>query len=143
MTTTYDNDNIFAKILRGEAPCHNLFEDEETFVFLNIMPESKGHSLVIPKFAAADIYEIEESYLMAMARTSKRMAAALREAFRPDGMFVYQLNGAVAGQTVFHIHMHLVPRYKGVALRSHEEGMEAGEVLEEQAEKIRAALKSL
>ena len=80
---------------------------------------------------------------MAMARTSKRMAAALQEAFRPDGMFVYQLNGKVAGQTVFHIHTHLVPRYKGVPLRSHEEGMEANEVLEEQAEKIRAALKSL
>lgn len=143
MTTTYDNDNIFAKILRGEASCHNLFEDEETFAFLNIMPESKGHSLVIPKSAVADIYQIEESYLVAMVRTSKRMAMALREAFRPDGMFVYQLNGEAAGQTVFHIHTHLVPRYKGVPLRSHEEGMEANEVLEEQAEKIRAALKSL
>lgn len=142
MTTTYDNDNIFAKILRGDAPCQNLFEDDETLAFLNIMPESKGHSLVIPKSAASNIYQIDESYLIAMARTSKRMAEALRKAFRPDGMLVYQLNGKAAGQTVFHIHTHLVPRYEGVPLRSHEEGIEASEVLESQAEKIRAALKS-
>ena len=139
----YDSDNIFAKILRGEAPCHKLHEDGESLAFLNIMPESKGHTLVIPKYPAVDIFELDDAPLEAMARTAKRMALALREAFKPDGMFVYQLNGEAAGQSVFHIHTHVVPRYQGVALRSHEAGMEADEVLREQAELIRTALRSL
>lgn len=139
----YDHQNIFAKILRGEAPCHKLHEDEETLAFLNIMPESKGHSLVIPKFPATDIFSLDDERLVSMMKTARRMALALRRTFTPDGMYVYQLNGAAAGQSVFHVHVHLVPRYAGVALRAHEQGMEAVEVLEEQAEKIRAALDSI
>ena len=136
----YDNDNIFAKILRGEAPCHKLYEDDATLSFLNIMPESKGHSLVIPKCPAADIFAIDDKHLAAMAKTTRLMALALRKAFAPQGIFVYQLNGAAAGQTVFHIHAHVVPRYEGIALRSHEAGMEEQKLLEQQAQQIRSAL---
>ena len=139
----YDQDNIFAKILRGEAPCHKLHEDEEVLAFLNIMPESKGHSLVIPKYPAVDIFGLDDKHLAAMAKIARQMALALREAFKPEGMFIYQLNGAAAGQSVFHIHTHVVPRYEGVTLRSHEAGMEDDKILEEQAQRIRAALGSL
>ena len=139
----YDTENIFAKILRGEAPCHKLHEDEATLAFLNIMPESKGHSLVIPKCPAVDIFGIDDAHLAAMAKAARRMALALRKAFAPEGMFIYQLNGAAAGQSVFHIHTHVVPRYEGVALRSHEAGMEDDKILVQQAQQIRAALDSL
>lgn len=139
----YDNDNIFAKILRAEAPCHKLHEDGEVLAFLNIMPESKGHCLVIPKCPAVDVFGIDDAHLAAMAKAARRMACALRQAFAPDGMFIYQLNGAAAGQSVFHIHTHVVPRYKGVALRPHDAGMEDEQVLAEQAQQIRAALDAL
>ena len=139
----YDRENIFAKILRGEAPCHKLREDEMTLSFLNIMPESKGHALVIPKYPARDIFSLPAAHLSALMAEAQRTAAALREAFAPEGMFLYQLNGVAAGQSVFHIHMHVVPRYEGVPLRSHEEGMEDNAVLAEQAEQVRAALERL
>lgn len=139
----YDDQNIFAKILRGETPCHRLYEDEETLAFLNIMPESRGHSLVIPKFPATDIFGLDDGHLASLMKTTRRVALVLRTVFAPDGMQLYQLNGEAAGQSIFHIHVHLVPRYKGVTPRGHEEGIEAKEVLREQAEKIRAALNSV
>ena len=136
----YDSDNIFAKIIRGEIPAFTVYEDDATLAFMDVMPQSPGHTLVIPKTAAENLFDLELESATAVLKTTQLVAGAVLEAFRADGIMLNQFNGPVAGQTVFHFHMHIVPRYEGVPLRRHTGDMENSEVLEGQATKIRALL---
>jgi histidine triad (HIT) family protein len=138
----YDSDNIFAKIIRGEIPAFTVYEDDATLAFMDVMPQSPGHTLVIPKIAAENLFDIKLESATAVLKTTQLVAAAVLEAFKADGIMLNQFNGPVAGQTVFHFHMHIVPRYEGVPLRRHTGDMENAEVLEGQAAKIRALLPS-
>ena len=136
----YDNDNIFAKILRGDMPAVKVYEDDDTLAFMDVMPQSPGHTLVIPKVAAENLYDLPAAAGAAVLRTVQKLAPAVRDAMQADGIMLNQFNGPAAGQTVFHFHMHIVPRYDGVPLRRHTGDMEDMDVLESQADKIRAAL---
>jgi histidine triad (HIT) family protein len=136
----YDDNNIFAKILRDEIPAHKVFEDEHSLAFMDVMPQSDGHTLVISKCPAENLFELNSDYAARVMQTTQRVARAVNNAFVPDGLMLNQFNGSVAGQTVFHFHMHIVPRYEGLQLRSHGGGMAADGVLAEHAAKIRAAL---
>jgi histidine triad (HIT) family protein len=136
----YDSANIFAKILRGEAPCFKVFEDERTLSFLDIMPQAGGHTLVIPKFGAEDVFSLPADDLAATIVTTQRVAAAVKKAFAAPGVMIAQLNGSAAGQTVFHLHFHILPRFDGIDLRMHARGMADRDVLAAHAERIRAVL---
>ena len=136
----YDSDNIFAKIIRGEIPAFMVYEDDATLAFMDVMPQSPGHTLVIPKTAAENLFDLELESATAVLKTTQLVAGAVKEAFKADGIMLNQFNGSIAGQTVFHFHMHIVPRYEGVPLRRHTGDMENSEVLEGQATKIRALL---
>ncbi|HSN71916.1 MAG TPA: HIT family protein [Steroidobacteraceae bacterium] len=138
----YDRDNIFARILRGEVPAHRVYEDEYTLAFLDVMPQSVGHTLVIPKAEAENLFELDPEMLAHVIRTTQKVAAAVRKAFSPPGVMIAQLNGAGAGQSVFHLHFHVIPRYHGIDLKLHAREMEDGSVLAERAAKVRAALES-
>ena len=108
-------DCIFCRIVAGEAPSHRVFEDDDVLVFMDIQPVAEGHTLIIPKGHCDDLFEASEDAMAAVARVSVRVARAIREAFAPDGVFVAQTNGEAAGQTVFHYHLHLIPRRYGEA----------------------------
>ena len=136
----YDSDNIFAKIIRGEIPAFMVYEDDATLAFMDVMPQSPGHTLVIPKTPAQNLFDLELESATAVLKTTQLVAGAVKEAFKADGIMLNQFNGSIAGQTVFHFHMHIVPRYEGVPLRRHTGDMENSEVLEGQAAKIRALL---
>jgi len=138
----YDSDNIFAKILRGEIPAYKVYEDEATLAFMDVMPQSPGHTLVIPKTPAENLFDLPLDAGAAVLGTAQKVARAVQQAFHADGIMLSQLNGPAAGQSVFHFHVHIIPRYEGVPLRRHTGDMEDSEVLEEQAGKIRAALKA-
>src|ERR1700759_4270025 len=119
----YDPNNIFGKILRGEAPSARVFEDDHVLAFMDVFPQGRGHTLVIPKHAhARNLLDVEPEALQATILTTQRVARAVRTALKPDGVFVAQFNGAVAGQTIFHLHFHIIPRWDGVALGRHGEG---------------------
>lgn len=137
---TYDNNNIFAKILRGEIPAQTVYEDEHTLAFMDVMPQSPGHTLVIPKSPAENLFDLDPAAGVAVLATTQKVAAAVKTALHADGIMLNQFNGSAAGQTVFHFHMHIVPRFVGVALRRHSGEMENPDVLAAHAEKIRAAL---
>ncbi|MBH0005923.1 HIT family protein [Psychrobacter sp. SWN149] len=107
--TTYDNNNIFAKMLDGDIPYHKVYEDEHTLAFMDIMPQAEGHVLVIPKQKAVDLADLEPEYAAAVLMTSKKIMQAQRQVFAREGIIQMQLNGAQAGQTVFHYHIHLIP----------------------------------
>jgi histidine triad (HIT) family protein len=120
---TYDDGNIFAKILRGEAPAARVFEDEHVFAFMDVFPQSKGHTLVIPKRSSArNLLDEEPQVLSNLILGVQRVARAVRAALQPDGLVITQFNGSTAGQTVFHLHFHIIPRWEGVALSRHAEG---------------------
>lgn len=120
---TYDDGNIFAKILRGEMPAARVFEDEHVFAFMDVFPQSKGHTLVIPKHSTArNLLEEEPERLANLIQGVQRVAKAVRAALNPDGLVITQFNGAPAGQTVFHLHVHIIPRWDGVALGRHGAG---------------------
>lgn len=104
---------IFCKIANGEIPAATLYEDEDFRVILDLGPASKGHALILPKFHAANIYELSDEMAAKVMVLAKKMAAAMTEALKCDGFNIVQNNGECAGQTVFHFHMHLIPRYKG------------------------------
>ena len=137
----YDNTNIFAGILRGEIPAIRVYEDDQTFAMLDIMPQSIGHTLILPKSPAENIFDIDPDSAASVIRTTRLVARAIRAAFEPEGMLLQQFNGAAAGQTVFHFHMHIVPRYEDQPLRGHNRDMVNSAVLEQHAEQIRKALK--
>lgn len=140
---TYDDTNVFAKILRGELPCHKVYEDDETFAFLDIMPRADGHTLVIPKAPSVGIFDTPPETLCILLRCVKKLAPAVRDAMDAEGILIQQFNEAAAGQMVFHIHFHIVPRWSDVALKPHTGEMEDSDVLENNAEKIRDALAQL
>ena len=136
----YDRNNIFARILRGEAEAHVVLDEARCMAFMDAMPQSPGHALVIPKQPVADIFEIDRDALAALIETTWRVAKAVRRAFSPGGVMVTQLNGADAGQTVFHLHFHVIPRYAGERLTSHARSPAKSETLADHAARLRAAL---
>ena len=138
--TAYDPDNIFAKILKGEIPCHKLYEDEDTLAFLDIMPRTEGHALVITKEPALDLFGVSQEGLGKLMTVVQSLAPKIKEAVGAEGVLIQQFNGAVAGQTVFHLHVHIVPRKEGVPLRPEGAAMADPEGLKAPAEKIRAVL---
>ena len=142
MPAPYDTSNVFAKILRGELPCHKLYEDAETFAFMDIMPRGDGHCLVIPKKPSRNILDVDADSLAAVMRTTQKIARAAVKAFSADGVTVQQFNEPAGGQVVFHLHVHVIPRFEGVSLRPHSGQMEKSEILSANAEKIRTALAS-
>jgi histidine triad (HIT) family protein len=137
---TYDPGNIFARILRGEVPAHKVFEDTHTLAFMDVMPQAEGHTLVIPKWAAENLFDLPQESLVATILTTQRVARAVKKAFDAPGIMIAQLNGRDAGQSVFHIHFHIVPRYDGIDLRFHARDMADAKVLAGHAARIRAAL---
>jgi len=136
---SYDNDNIFAKILRGELPAHKVYQDEKTFVFMDIMPRADGHMLVIPKTPARNILDASAEQMAAVMATVQKMAHAGMTAFGADGITIQQFNEAAGGQIVFHLHVHVLPRHDGDKLRP-PGTMADAQVLEAHAGKIRSAL---
>ncbi|WP_310619496.1 HIT family protein [Flexibacterium corallicola] len=140
-TPAYDSNNIFAKILREEMPSHKVYEDDKTVVIMDIMPRADGHLLVLPKAPSRNILDIGEDDLAAVIKTAKKMALALVKAFDADGTTLTQFSEPAGGQVVFHTHVHVMPRHKGVELRPHTGKMADNAVLAEHAEKIRIALK--
>lgn len=136
----YDPDNIFAKILRGEAPAFKVYEDDHSMAFMDVMPQCEGHTLVIPKDAAENIGDIEPQILGATMQTVQKVAQAVQQAFASPGIMIAQLNGSAAGQTVFHLHFHIMPRFAGLEFKMHARDMEDFAKLEAHADRIRAAL---
>lgn len=136
----YDDQNLFAKILRGEIPCYKIYENEHTLAFMDIMPRSPGHTLVIPKAAARGILDIETEAFAEVARTSKKIAMAAVKAFGAEGIIVQQFSEAASGQVVFHLHMHVMPMTTGVELLPAQTRREDPKVLEEHAARMIAAL---
>ena len=139
--TAYDTNNIFAKILRGEIPCHKVYEDEHTFAFMDIMPRCPGHTLVIPKAPARNILDISPDSLAHVARTAKKIAVAPMKAFNASGITLQQFSEPSAGQVVYHLHVHVMPRVEGVALLPPASRKEDVKVLEDHATRMIAALK--
>jgi histidine triad (HIT) family protein len=120
---TYEDGNIFAKILRGEMPSAKVFEDSHVYSFMDVFPQSRGHTLVIPKHSTArNLLEEEPANLEALILGVQRVTRAVRAALNPDGIQVSQFNGAPAGQTIFHLHFHIIPRWNGVELGRHGAG---------------------
>ena len=140
MREPYDPDNIFTKIMRGEMPCHEVFQDDETFAFMDIMPRGEGHTLVIPKRGFRNLLDADLEGLAAVTRTVARVAQAQTEAFGADGITVQQFNEPAGGQVVFHYHVHVIPRFEGVKLRPHTGEMANDDLLAGHAEKLRKAL---
>ncbi len=114
---SYDDQNIFAKILRGEIPNVTVYEDDETLCFMDIMPRADGHCLVIPKTPCRNILDASPDQLNACMKTVNRVANAAMKAFGADGITLQQFNEAAGGQEVFHLHFHILPRHEGVATR--------------------------
>ena len=139
----YDNNNIFAKILRGELPCVKVYENDHVLAFLDIMPRSPGHTLVIPKAAARNIFDILPEDYAHVIRAAQKIAIAAKQAFNADGMTVAQYSETAGGQVVFHLHMHVMPRFEGTALLPAASIKEDAKVLEANAAKLIAALKDL
>ena len=136
----YDQGNIFAKILRGEIPAVKVYEDSRTLAFMDVMPEAEGHVLVVPKEPAEDILDLSHDGLSALMATVQKVAKAVDKALAPGGILLKQYNRAPAGQSVFHIHFHIVPRWEGVPMAPHGKVMVEAAHLEPIAAKIRSAL---
>ncbi|WP_159951251.1 HIT family protein [Rhizobium sp. 18065] len=138
--SAYDPNNIFAKILKGDIPSVKLYEDEDTLAFMDVMPQAPGHLLVIPKQGSRNLLDADPAVLVTLMPVVQKLASAAKEAFDADGVYVAQFNEPAAGQTVFHLHFHVIPRHDGLPLKPHTGGMEDIEVLKANAEKIKAAL---
>ncbi len=136
----YDNNNIFARILRGEIPCHKVYETDRVIAFMDVMPQAEGHVLVVPKTKARNLFDVGADDLANLMKEVQVVAEAVRHAFSAAGMLIQQFNEPAAGQTVFHLHVHVIPRKEGVMLRGHGADMEKPEVLAAHAERIRKAL---
>jgi histidine triad (HIT) family protein len=136
----YDSNNVFAKILRGEIPCHKVYEDDDAIVFMDVMPQAPGHTLVVPKAASRNLLDADPNVLAKLLPVSQKVARAVKAAFNADGVSVFQYNEPAGGQSVFHLHVHVVPRYDGVPLKPHSGKMEDPAVLAANAEKVRQAL---
>ena len=139
-TPAYDNDNIFAKILRGEIPCHKVYEDDDVIAFMDVMPQGPGHTLVLPKAPSRNVLDADPNVLAKLAPRIQKLAKAIKKAFDADGLTIMQFNEEAGGQTVFHLHVHIIPRFDGKNLGRHSDGMEDANVLEQNAQKIRDAI---
>lgn len=138
---TYDSDNIFAKILRGEIPSFKVYEDDDTYAFMDIMPRADGHLLVIPKTPCRNLLDASAEQLSAVIATVQKLALASKAAFEAEGVTIQQFNEAAGGQEVFHLHFHVLPRHEGVSMRAPGQ-MGDMEAIAAHAEKIRAALEA-
>ncbi|MGO9004479.1 MAG: HIT family protein [Beijerinckiaceae bacterium] len=140
MAAAYDSNNIFAKILRGEMPCQKVYEDDVAFAFMDIMPRSDGHVLVIPKRAARNIFDVDPAVLGEFMKRVQKIARAAQKALDADGVSIMQFNESAGGQVVFHLHFHVMPRWTGVQLRRPSSAIEKPEVISGFRDKIVAAL---
>ncbi|WP_343314509.1 HIT family protein [Brucella sp. BE17] len=140
MSATYDDNNIFAKILRGEIPSTHVYENDHVIAFMDVMPQGKGHTLVVPKAPSRNLLDAEPEVLAETIQAVQKIAQAVKKAFSADGVTIMQFNEAPAGQSVFHLHFHVIPRFEGVALQPHSGQMEDAAILESNAQKIRAEL---
>jgi len=136
----YDPNNIFAKILRGELPCYKVYEDDKALAFLDIMPRAPGHTLVLPKAPARNILDVPADVLGHVAMVAQKVAKAGMKAFNADGVTIQQFNEGAGGQVVFHLHVHVIPRKQGVAMKPPASEKEKPDVLADYAKKIAAAL---
>jgi histidine triad (HIT) family protein len=136
----YDESNVFARILRGEAPAHVVYEDAHSVAFMDLMPQVDGHTLVVPRAPAEDLFDIESDALAQLIRATQYVARGVRAAFDAHGVMIAQLSGAAAGQTVFHLHFHILPRNHGVEFKLHARNVADAAVLADHARRIRAAL---
>ncbi|HHQ13452.1 MAG TPA: HIT domain-containing protein [Chromatiales bacterium] len=139
----YDDNNIFARILRGELPAHKVHEDEQILAILDVLPQSEGHTLMLSKAPATSLFDLPDDVAATMLPKARRLAQAVQSAFDADGIRLMQLNGAAAGQTIFHFHLHIIPFYEGRAMRRHAREPADEAVLAEHAQRIRAALEQL
>ncbi len=139
-TTAYDPANVFARILRGEIPCHKVAEDERTLAFMDIMPRADGHTLVIPKAPARTILDIGPDDLAAVAHMVQRVARAAKTAFTADGLTIQQFNESAGGQVVFHLHVHIIPRWNGVPLKPHTGEMAPPDTLAAHAQRLQSIM---
>ena len=137
---TYDDQNIFAKILRGEIPATRVYEDDDVVAFMDVMPQGKGHTLVVPKAPSRNLLDADAATLGPLLVAVQKIARAVKAAFEADGVTVIQFNEPAAGQSVFHLHFHVIPRFDGVALKPHTGDMEEARLLQVHADKIKAAL---
>jgi histidine triad (HIT) family protein len=137
---TYDPSNIFAKILRGEIPCHKVYEDADAIVFMDVMPQTPGHALVVPKAPSRNLLDADPAVLAKIIPLVQKVSVAAKAAFNADGISIAQFNESAGGQTVFHLHFHIMPRYEGQPLQIHARQMEDKAVLAANAEKLKAAL---
>ena len=140
MSPTYDPDNIFAKILRGEIPSARVYEDDDVVAFMDVMPQGTGHTLVLPKVPSRNLLDADPKTLGPLMAAAQKVARAVKLAFAADGVTIIQFNEPASGQTVFHLHVHVIPRFDGVPLKPHTGKMEDAAVLQANAEKIRKAL---
>lgn len=136
----YDRNNIFARILRGEIPAFKVYEDHAALAFMDLMPQSPGHTLVVPKTEARNFFDIEPAALAELIKRTQHVAKGVQAAFQPDGVRIIQFNEAAAGQTIFHIHFHIVPCYTGQDGKAHARDMADKSVLADHAERIKQAL---
>jgi len=140
MAPAYDNNNVFAKILRGEIPCHKVYEDDVALAFMDIMPRIDGHVLVIPKFPARTILDADPEGLGELIQRVQKVARATKDALGAEGITIQQFNERAGGQVIFHLHFHILPRWEGIELRPPASAMEKPDVLEAHRAKIAAAL---
>lgn len=143
MSEAYDDNNIFARILRGEIPSHKVFEDDVAVAFMDVMPQGVGHTLVVPKAPSRNLLDADSEILKELMPRVQKIARAVQTAFNADGVTILQFNEAAGGQSVFHLHVHVIPRFEGIPLERHAAAMEKPEVLGAHGEKIRAALQGL
>ena len=136
----YDPDNIFAKILRGEFPSYKVYEDDKTLAFLDIMPRAPGHTLVLPKSPARNVLDVDPDDLAHVAKVAQKIAKAGMKAFDAQGVTIQQFNESAGGQVVFHLHVHVIPRKDGVAMKPPASEKEKPEVLAANAERLKAAM---
>ncbi|WP_395665626.1 HIT family protein [Methylocella sp.] len=139
-TPAYDDANIFAKILRGEIPAVKLFEDDAVLAIMDVMPQTEGHVLVIPKAASRNVLDADPAVLAALAPRVQKIARAVKTALGAEGITIMQFNEPAGGQTVFHLHVHILPRFAGVELNRHAGGMAKPETLIPVRDRIAAAL---
>jgi histidine triad (HIT) family protein len=139
---SYDPNNIFAKILRGELPCYKVYEDDKALAFLDIMPRSPGHTLVLPKAPARNILDIAADDLAHVVAVTQKVAKAAIKTFSADGITIQQFNEGAGGQVVFHLHVHVIPRKTGVAMKPPASEKEKPEILAEQAKKLADAIQA-
>ncbi|MBX4336253.1 HIT family protein [Bartonella raoultii] len=140
MKQLYDDNNIFAKLIRNEIPSVRVYEDDDVIAFMDIMPQAPGHTLVIPRKGSRNLLDANPETLCSVIKAVQKIANAVKKAFQADGITIMQFNEAASQQTVYHLHFHIIPRMEGVELTRHNNVITPANILEENAEKIRAAL---